>query len=120
MNILDLFGSQPKFQLGDHLFARYTYEESNDEVVQCKTYGIVTGITFCKEYSMYPGWVYTLETYKSIHVSQSIRDVDTNSQLSPTDFHEDELYSCPRSIKALKVINNLKLKSSDYINKNRR
>ena len=118
MDITRLFGSQPKFQLGNHVFSLDSYSEVNDEVVCCKSYGVITAIKFCPENSAYLGWTYELQVYKIISGTAFKHQVNLYPNLLYYDAYEIDLYMCPKKIDILKIINSLKLKQSEIIKKN--
>lgn len=118
MNIIDVFGSEPRFKLGQYVFSRTSYEESDGQVAHCKTYGVIVGIEFCKEYSMYFGWVYTIEVYKTIYVLGAYKEVDANCNITATVFYESDLTICEKKHNISVIINNLKSRQLDYIARN--
>jgi hypothetical protein len=118
MDIIGVFGSEPAFKLGDHVYLRYQYERTSGEVVYCKDYCMVSGINFCSEYSGYVGWNYEIQVYKEVSYSSVLRKVSIYPNLLYGNANEIDLYLCYKTLKFEKIVNSLKLKQLEYVRKN--
>lgn len=118
MNITDVFGSQPLFKLGDHVYFKFMVEQLDDEVVYCKTYSMITGINFCSEYTGYVGWNYEVQVYKEITYSLQERKIELYPNLMYSNVNEIDLFLSDRKLSHLKIINSLIAKQLEQINRN--
>lgn len=119
-NIIDVFGSEPRFQLGDYVFAHDAFESLNEPVSYCNAYGVIIGVEFCKECSMYLGWTYTIEVYKSIYIEGTDKVIRINPNVSATTFHESQLSLRRPRIEISSIVQNLKIRQLEYIKNNSR
>jgi len=120
MNIKRLFGSRPRFQLGDHVASLDSSVEVNYDVAQLISCGIVTGIRFCSEGSMYVGWTYDMQIYKTISGTVSNYIISRYPNLYYYEAAENDLYVYDKEVDILKIINALALKHSKHIEENSR
>ena len=117
MNIIDVFGSQPMFKLGDHVYFKFMNEDLNAEVTYCKTYCMITGINFCSENSGYVGWNYELQIYKEVYYSPKNREINLHPNLMYSNVNEIDLFLSDRKLLHFKIINSLIRKQLHDVNK---
>jgi hypothetical protein len=116
-----VFPSPPKFQLGQGIIHRYDADLMKDGVVPAENFGVIVGIIYCDEDSIYPGWSYQIYLWKTIYQYNNRIEVEYYTDISYSSFDESEDVQSTHLINCSKLIQRVSkkqlIKYNTYNNK---
>jgi hypothetical protein len=105
-----IFITPPKFQLGQGIIHRYEADLMKDGVVSAKDFGVIVGIVYCDENSVYVGWSYQVYLWKTVYEHDNRDDIDYYTDISYSSFDESEDVQLTEIIDCAKLVEKINKK----------
>jgi hypothetical protein len=99
-----IFPTSPKFHLGQGIIHTYDADLMKDGVIPVKEFGVIAGILYCDEESIYVGWSYQVYLWKSVYSFENRIEVEYYTDITYSNVNESEelqstnLINCQRLI----------------------